>query len=217
MQAITSVFEKTLPPTHFCLVRTMNPATLASVAHSSREKTKPSASGISARAAMSFLCVLVVVCGLLASSDKANAGPEEFAPVKILGKRGMIVPEMFLVESGLSNEGFWTPTTKQIKEAELALPTFLRNELQARPTIKELSALLSLAPKSRRQYIGIISNGRKVIWINCIPQKPRKASDPFANWKHEIIDVSDGGPGFWGVFYDLEKHSFDKLVVNGSA
>ena len=153
----------------------------------------------------------------LVLAQTATAGPLEFAPVKILGKRGMIVPEMFLLESGLSQEGFWTPTTKQIREAELSLPAFLRNEVQARPTIRELSELLTLAGKSRRQYIGIIANGRKVIWINCIPQKPRRTDDPFANWKHAIIDVSDGGPRFWGAFYDVEKHSFDKLVFNGSA
>jgi hypothetical protein len=139
----------------------------------------------------------------------------EFTPVRILGKEGVIVPQVYLRASGLPAEGFWTPATSQLREVERSLPTFLRKEMQTRP-LGELSEVIALAPKYRRQYVGMISNGRKIIWINCIPQKSEKGVDPFANWNREIIDVSDGGSSFWGVTYDLERHSFDRLILNGS-
>jgi hypothetical protein len=141
----------------------------------------------------------------------------QFTSVRILGKKGVIVTEAFLRESGLPAQGFWKPSRSELKEVERALPTFLRMQTRNRPTIKELVELTALAPKSRRQYVGMILDGRKVVWVNAIPQKPRKEVDPFANWKREIIDVSDGGPKFWGVVYDVGKHSFEKLILNGSA
>jgi len=170
-----------------------------------------------------LFCLLAVGCGSLIGSSKAG-GVEpvsyrkaaKFTPVRILGKEGVIVPKVFLRESGLSAEGFWTPKTSQLRKVERSLPRFLRKEMQSRP-LGELSEVIALAPKYRRQYLGMILNGRKVIWINCIPQKSDNGVDPFANWKREIIDVSDGGSAFWGVVYDVEKHSFDKLILNGSA
>jgi hypothetical protein len=141
----------------------------------------------------------------------------QFTSVRILGKNGVIVTEAFLRESGLPAEGFWKPSRSELKEVERALPTFQRMQTRNRPTIKELVELTALVPKSRRQYVGMILDGRKVIWVNAIPQKPRKEIDPFVNWKREIIDVSDGGSKFWGVVYDVEKHSFVKLILNGSA
>jgi hypothetical protein len=149
---------------------------------------------------------------VVASGDSA-----EFIPVRILGKEGMIVPPVFLRQSGLPAEGFWMPTTSQLREVEHSLPTFLSKELESRPSLRELHEVIALEPKYRRQYVGMIENGRKVIWVNCIPQTSEEGVDPFANWSREIIDVSDGGSSFWGVVYDLEKHSFDKLILNGSA
>jgi hypothetical protein len=140
----------------------------------------------------------------------------EFTSVKISGREGVIVPEEYLRESGLPAEGFWTPKTSQLKEVEHSLPAFLRKEMQTRP-LGELSEVIALAPKYRRQYVGMILNGRKVIWVNCIPQKSEKGIDPFVNWKREIVDVSDGGSGFWGAIYDVEKHTFERLILNGSA
>lgn len=145
-----------------------------------------------------FFCLLAAACGFLFGAHKASAGESvssqqavKFISVRILGKEGVIVPKVFLRESGLPAEGFWTPKTTQLRKVERSLPTFLRKEMQARP-VGELAEVIALAPKYRRQYLGMILDGRKVIWINCIPQKSETGVDPFANWDREIIDVSDG-------------------------
>jgi hypothetical protein len=182
------------------------------------------ARGRKQRSNVSGKAVVVPTGGTLALISNATEGPAVdarsnspgFASVRILRREGMIVPQEYLRESGLPAEGFWTPKRSQLREVERSLPTFLRKEMQARP-LGELSEVIALAPKYRRQYVGMILNGRKVIWINCIPPKPEQRVDPFANWNHEIIEVSDGGSDFWGVVYDVEKHSFDRLILNGSA
>ena len=162
------------------------------------------------------LSILNCVTTLVISAT-ALSSPVQFTPVKIRGTEGVIVPEAFLRESGLPADGFWTPTISQLREAERSLPAFLRKERRSRPTIREISEAQRFAPKSRRQYIGMISKGKKMIWINCFPHKPLKGVDAFSNWTREIVDVSDGGASFWGAVYDVEKHSFERLIVNGSA
>ena len=127
--------------------------------------------------------LLAVACGFFIGAYEAT-GVEpvsyrqgaEFTPVRTLGKEGVIVPKVFLLESGLPAEGFWTPKTSQLRKVERSLPRFLRKEMQSRP----------LGEQYRRQYVGMILNGRKVIWINCIPQKSENGVDPFANWNREI-------------------------------
>jgi len=162
--------------------------------------------------------LLTLVFGIfIALSEGALGSSTEFTPVTILHREGVIVPQAFLRKSGLPAQGFWMPTTNQLREAERLLPAFLDKERQSRPSVRELSEVITLAPKSRRQYIGMITNGRKVIWINCFPPKPKNGVDAFGSWNSEIIDVSDGGSRFWGAVYDVKKHSFEKLIVNGSA
>lgn len=159
---------------------------------------------------LSLLCTALVI---LPAGAQCNTA--EFIPVKVRGKEGMIVPPAFLQKSALPAEGFWMPSIKQLSEVERSIPAFLVKERQSRPSLAELSEVIALAPKYRRQYMGMIFAGRKVIWINCIPARTKRGIDPFANWNREIIDVSDGGSDFWGAMYDVKKHRFDKLILNG--
>jgi hypothetical protein len=49
-------------------------------------------------------------------------------------------------------------------------------------------------------------------------QKNRPSGgDEFADWDSNIIEVKDGGSDFWGVIFDMDTHSFDKLIVNGTS
>jgi hypothetical protein len=161
---------------------------------------------------LNLVCMALVILPIGAQCSSA-----EFIAVKVRGKEGMIVSPAFLRKSGLPAEGFWLPSIRQLREAERSLPAFLEKERQARPSLRELREVIALAQNHRRQYIGMILNGRKVIWINCIPAKPMRGIDPFANWNREIVDVSDGGSNFWGAMYDVERHAFDKLILNGPA
>ncbi|HEY2921162.1 MAG TPA: hypothetical protein VGK77_19440 [Candidatus Binatia bacterium] len=160
-------------------------------------------------------CISSFFITVIALSHIAFGAPGEFTPVKISGKEGMIVPESVLRRSALSAEGYWTPTKTELVEAERRLPQFLQKELRSLPALADLSIVVAQAPRYRRQYIGMISGGRKIIWINCFPAKPPEGPDPFENWNREIIDVSDGGSKYWGAIFDVKKQSFERLILNG--
>lgn len=151
----------------------------------------------------------ILLSGLLCGASS------EFIPVHISGRQGMIVTASLADHSGVSKEGYWTPTKAELIEAERLLPQFLEQERRSLPQINDLTTVIARAPTYRRQYIGIISRGAKIIWINCFPAKPAKGSDPYQNWNREIIDVSDGGAKYWGAMFDVKKRSFERLILNG--
>lgn len=66
------------------------------------------------------------------------------------------------------------------------------------------------------QYIGVIVNNHKYIYINAfIVEDEDDFTSWYKNWKIAPIIVCDGGDGFWGVLFDLEKKLFLQLSVNG--
>lgn len=66
------------------------------------------------------------------------------------------------------------------------------------------------------QYIGVIINNHKYIYINAfIVEGEDDFTSWYKDWKIAPIIVCDGGDGFWGALFDLEKKSFSQLSVNG--
>lgn len=66
--------------------------------------------------------------------------------------------------------------------------------------------------KYYRQYIGIVSKGRRLIYINAVvgPKPPN-------NWLTEPVMACDGGMSFWGAIFDPETGDFSQLAFNGMA
>jgi len=63
-----------------------------------------------------------------------------------------------------------------------------------------------------RQYIGIVSKGRRLIYINAF-----LGTKPPINWLTEPVMACDGGLSFWGAIYDPETGEFSQLAINGAA
>ncbi|HEX7294400.1 MAG TPA: hypothetical protein VF251_01525 [Pyrinomonadaceae bacterium] len=61
------------------------------------------------------------------------------------------------------------------------------------------------------QYVGIIVDGKKLIYINAFG-----ATEPSDSWKEKAVVICDGGTA-WGVLYDPQTKKFSKLAVNGIA
>jgi hypothetical protein len=63
-----------------------------------------------------------------------------------------------------------------------------------------------------RQYVGIVSGGRRLIYVNAYAadESTRLESKPVNDW-------CDGGDAFWGVLYDVETRRFSELAFNGIA
>jgi hypothetical protein len=102
--------------------------------------------------------------------------------------------------------GFWTPSPSQIEAIEQRLPELLR---KSGHTIK--------LSDSYRQYIGVTSHGKKLIYLNSFPEFFLKYSAGRRDWRTKALTVCDGGDVFWGVEFDPADHTFHHLEFNGVA
>lgn len=61
-----------------------------------------------------------------------------------------------------------------------------------------------------RQYAGVVIGGRRLIYINAFPKDfiPK-------DWRSRLVDVCDGGSGFWGALFDPATGKFSDLATNG--
>ena len=62
-----------------------------------------------------------------------------------------------------------------------------------------------------RQYVGIESAGKRLIYINAF----HLPDDSGVNPAREAIRVCDGGAQFWGAVFDPASNTFSELQFNG--
>ncbi|HDS1124704.1 TPA: hypothetical protein QDZ60_002000 [Stenotrophomonas maltophilia] len=93
--------------------------------------------------------------------------------------------------------GYWAPSRQQIDQLEA-----------------KLSSLEAQVPKVLdfdRQYVGIESAGKRLIYINAF----HLPDDSGINPAREAIRVCDGGTQFWGAVFDPASNTFSELQFNG--
>jgi hypothetical protein len=105
-----------------------------------------------------------------------------------------------------SIDSFWTVTDKDIR----LLENNFKKITQLKESYDEIKALDTYA----YQYVGVVRGRKKFIYINALHL-------PYAeynkDWTEHPIKINDGGDGFWGVLFDIEKQEFSSLSINGSA
>ena len=103
--------------------------------------------------------------------------------------------------------GTWKPTQKDIQTIESRLQRIAR--LRTRSGIIGLQ--IKHPARYYRQYLGIIINNRKFIFVNafCDDTAPEF-------WREVLIDACDGGCS-WGVVYNVATGRFSHLEMNGVA
>jgi hypothetical protein len=112
-------------------------------------------------------------------------------------------------------DGTWTVTPKDV---ELLEQDLLRlNGMKARGCCI-MGWRLENVDSYLRQYVGIVVEGRRYIYINAFPVDtfddwPAQAEK--LDWKREPFHACDGGGAFWGVLYDPATRRFSQLAFNG--
>lgn len=102
--------------------------------------------------------------------------------------------------------GGWTPSESDIANVEKRLVDVSKMQ---RPGQQEAIP----EPRSfRRQYVGIIVDGKHLIYLNAFPTEAAER-----NWRTHFTDVCDGGSAFWGVIFDPTSGQFSDLRTNGIA
>jgi hypothetical protein len=100
-------------------------------------------------------------------------------------------------------EDSWRPSWKDIAPMEAALPKALADP--------SASAIRYRNPRDwRRQYVGIVRNGRRFIYGNYFPN-----SFGGDYWRKKPVNICDGGSKLFGAEYDVEARRIDHLSYNG--
>jgi hypothetical protein len=154
--------------------------------------------------------VLMGLCFASAQATPAKAD-EPFEVVKTGEFEGVIVArekadDFMKAFSGIEEKETWTPGRTDVLKLEKGIESFLK---KAAP--KGSQDLWTKIPKYKRQYIGIMRKGRKVIFVNFFCDALNM------NWKAAPVVVEDGGDCFFNVLYDPASAAFSDLRINGDA
>lgn len=100
----------------------------------------------------------------------------------------------------------WNPARTDIHKLEADLP-----KLSLLLTKGGVSGVHILHPEnSYRQYVGVVVNGHKFIYINAFP-------NPDPGWRTQFVTIADGAQSVWHALYDPVSGRFSDLVTNGRA
>jgi len=135
------------------------------------------------------------------------AAPPRAGPVAGEGYRGCVLAPRDGYRFALNCDAVWLPSAAQIAAAERGLAAFVADEEP------ELARKL---PSYYRQYLGIVRDGRRLIYINVMHQESL-TEDPEIDPTKELIFVSDGGDWYFQLEYDVATGRYLEFGVNGEA
>lgn len=114
----------------------------------------------------------------------------------------------------------WVPSEALVAEFEVGLVQFLdlisndSNNQTGEYNAEKLQFVLANLKNYKRQYIGKIIDGRKVIYCNFLTLLDDHMRD---NWLKNYLVILDGGAYFFDVMYDVQTKVFFELMINGEA
>jgi len=111
----------------------------------------------------------------------------------------------------------WTPTADQAQKALASIQSFLAKPATTNEyRLREIKKILANSRNYRVQFIGIIRDGRKIIWCNFFPAAG-EGKDEFRDWRKERVVVDDGGFYYWQIEYDPATDKCSRFYPNGYA
>ncbi len=160
--------------------------------------------------AASLVVAVALVCGVAVTQTFAKAD-EPFEVVKTDEYEGVIIPrekagDFMKAFSGMTEKETWTPDKNEIIKLEARIKSYLK-----KAAAKRSPNLWSKLATYKRQYVGVVRNGRRMIFINFFCQ----SFD--IDWKTTPVAVDDGGDCYFTVLYDSASATFSELRINGEA
>jgi hypothetical protein len=150
------------------------------------------------------------------TADLAPAPTQTEAAVENTSdEKGVIFPAEVVRESWWFALGYfeagenWTPDPAQVAALETALIPFLKTAKD--PWLRPDPPIWERVPNYQRQYIGLIEDGRQIIYGNYF------CNSAETDWRKELVQVNDGGDCYFQVKYDVETGTIYDLRVNGEA
>ena len=144
---------------------------------------------------------------LIAAAIAACAAAPRAGPIDGDGYRGCVLQPRAEYRAELECDEVWLPGASEIAAAERGLAAFVKGEAP------ELAAKL---PRYYRQYVGIVRNGRKLIYINAMHEESL-AEDPELDPTSGLIFTMDGGDWYFQLEYDVDARAYLEFGINGVA
>jgi hypothetical protein len=157
-----------------------------------------------------LILLLAEMCGQAFLQTTARA-EEPFQVVRTASFEGVIIPgekakDFIRGISGSVENEVWTPRKNDILKLEKRIGGYLKTAAS-----KASPRLWSRLPSYKRQYVGVVRGGRKMIFASFFCQTGS------ADWKTTPIMVLDGGDCYFNILYDTTTAEFSNLQINGEA
>lgn len=102
----------------------------------------------------------------------------------------------------------FTPSHEEILKAEKALNTNLKKIYKS----SNKPVIYRNLKNYKRQYVGCYDeNGKKYLFINAF----WIIKGEFNYWLNNLVQVDDGGNGFWNIKYYIDEDSLSDISING--
>jgi len=124
---------------------------------------------------------------------------------------------------------YWTPSPADVADMESRLASALVQQRRADDRLQSRSKgaerdlhvfrshhigqLLEHLAAYRRQYVGIVVQGEKRLFVNCFRGDPQQ--HPW--WRQQLVDVDDGGIDYWRIQYQVDRKRFLAVDINSDA
>jgi len=156
-------------------------------------------------------CLLIfalVGCSTVSTSPTANQPivTDSFEGVIFAGASAKQMDLEAMIGFRETINDYWTPSRDDVLAFEEGIGPYLQ---QAAPQTGPGS--LSDLNEYRRQYIGIVANGQRVIFANFF------CNGYDTDWQHKIVYPLDGGSCYFEVKYDVQTGAFYDLSIHGEA
>jgi hypothetical protein len=126
-------------------------------------------------------------------------------------------------------QDYWTPSAADVAEMESRLRSALVRQRHADERLRarskggwrdvhvfrshHIGQILDHLAAYRRQYVGIVVEGEKRLYVNCFRGDPEQHS----SWRQQLVDVDDGGSYYWRIQYQVDRKRFLEVDINSDA
>jgi hypothetical protein len=144
---------------------------------------------------------VLVRTGIVVALLSAGASwAQDRKPFVVLPAREAQAVNQLCSRPGPKVENGWVPDERDIEALEARL-----GDVKS-----EHHGSISNPFSSYRQYVGIVAEDRRLIYVNAFPLQVS-----LKDWKTRLVSVCDGGPSFWGIQFDPSDGKFFDLEMNG--
>jgi hypothetical protein len=149
--------------------------------------------------------IWITIIALSILTVSLSAQPRK--PFALLRQRTATNVSRFCSREGVANvTGSWRPNQSDIEVLESHL-----GDIRLLKTNGLGRSIPIISPNQYyRQYIGIVVEGRELIYVNAFSGKPP------SYWRERIVDICDSGAEGWGAIFDPKHARFYNLNVNRS-